>query len=226
MERTYISLDIETCTAESCDHIACEGNGLNPTIAAITSVGIWIEGQDEGIAFMLEDYNDEYQLLLIVNQAMEMFNSVEGATLVTYNGSNFDLPFLRTRMNILGVSNSIAVQTNHPDRKAFYGDTLGDVLIKWGGIVDHLDIAYPFKAEAKWQGRKGGLKQVFPHHFPGEAIIEVDRENMHLLTRQEEEDYVLSDVNATLKLALKFKNVSKMFSDSQTLIQDGIRYAK
>ncbi len=192
------ALDIETST----DGV----NGLDPSESHITSVAIY-DGTD-GVVFD----GDEAQLLIFLES--HVANLPEG-TIVTWNGAAFDLPWLADRYAFHGIPTTLAVELSD-ERKPSYDPIpghKGGYLGQWG-VHDHIDVMQQYRMDAKAEGLRYGLKPT-ARRF-GIEVIEVDRENMHLLTREEERAYVLSDVVATHILASRiFDLILNYWSDSR-----------
>ncbi len=194
------ALDIETST----DGV----NGLDPSESHITSVAVY-DGED-GVVFD----GPEATLLVLLEQHIAALT--EGV-IVTWNGASFDLPWLSDRFAVHGIATTLEI-TLSDDRTPSYDPIpghKGGYLGQWGKH-DHLDIMQQYRMDAKAEGLRYGLKPT-ARRF-GIEVIEVDRENMHLLTREEEHAYVLSDVVATYKLAsYVFDLLRNYWCDSQIL---------
>jgi DNA polymerase elongation subunit (family B) len=119
---------------------------------------------------------------------------------VGWNSALFDLPFLATRAEALGVELPIrlvpdpAIIPKHdftPPHTCGYRAEIGH--------HQHADIAYAYQLEAQRLGVKWALKPVAK--ACGIEVIEVDRERMHDLSADELAAYNLSDARATSLLA-------------------------
>jgi uncharacterized protein YprB with RNaseH-like and TPR domain len=84
--RSVLFLDIETA-----------GLSAN-TYAFLVGLMFWEDGRFVSEQIFAREYNEEEGMLRRVRSTMERF-----ATVVTYNGASFDLPFLRQRMTVLRV---------------------------------------------------------------------------------------------------------------------------
>ncbi|MBI5100148.1 MAG: ribonuclease H-like domain-containing protein [Nitrospirae bacterium] len=72
-------------------YLDIETTGLNPYSSELTVIGIHIENGCEGVVQMI---GDEISLSGLID-------AVRGVgTLYTYNGSRFDLPFIREKLNV------------------------------------------------------------------------------------------------------------------------------
>ncbi|MCP4793966.1 MAG: hypothetical protein GY882_11650 [Actinomycetia bacterium] len=194
------ALDIETCT----DGV----NGLDPSESHITSIAV--HDGSHGVVF---DGSEE-AILVLLERHLKMLP--EGI-IVTWNGAAFDMPWLADRFAIHGVKTSLNIVPSDervPSYNPIPGHD-GGYLASWG-VHDHVDVMLQYRLEAKADGRRHGLKAVARHY--GIDVIEVDRENMHLLTVEEEHAYVLSDVNATHILASRIlEPILAFWSDRRQL---------
>lgn len=199
-------LDIETdTTPETPEELAAgykPGNrGLDPRIGRVTSAAVAFDG---GCKVFRHD--DEAELL---SDLYSWLHDQEPGLICTWNGANFDFPFLhdRAEANELDVRRYLHM-TVDPALAPKYAPLPGH---KSGYRVDfetrskvrhaHLDLAYALKAKAEQLGVKWSLKPVMT--ALGVDMIEVDRTKMHLLTPEEEEAYVASDAIGTRVGAIK-----------------------
>jgi len=168
-------------------------NGLDPRVAAITecavstAAGDTVRGADHG-----------------------------EATIVTWNGAFFDLPFLYTRRRILSVPPSSTLHSFGLHLLPQFGltpkyDYIGDHTCGYTAVWlreddsdvphQHLDISFAYRKVAADLGVKHALKPVA--RALGITVIEVDRERMHLLTPAQRIAYAASDTRATRELAIR-----------------------
>jgi len=190
-------LDIETDTSG--------GFGLDPTRGGITSIAIATAERD--IVVALDEHGTEAAMLEALGY--ELDNLPDGM-LGTWNGSVFDFPFIDSRLITLGYGDASwgPVLTFQPGLKPKYEPTPGyegGYAVNWvksdGGGHTHLDISWAYKRHAERAGIKHSLKPVAKSL--GIDMIEVDRENMHLLTAEQERAYVASDARGTRELILR-----------------------
>ena len=184
------ALDLETYTGD--------GGGLDPTVAStrITSAAIFCD--DGAVVF---DDLDEARLLRALN-AWFADPATSSGTIVTWNGANFDLPFLLTRAAHCGVELDLRAEV-HETRKPKYSTCPGHdggYVASWGPH-DHVDLMYAYRAYADEHGLRCGLKPM-ARHF-GHNPIEVSRTDMEALTVAERCAYNVSDVEVTYHLAAR-----------------------
>lgn len=187
---TY-ALDIETDTSIS------ETSGLDPRVGGVTSVALSLE--TEIIVLDLETCETETKILSSLQKILT--KDLSPGVLTTWNGSVFDLPFLQARMYKNTVLNDLKLyyDASLPVKYAPTPGFLGGYRAVWGEHK-HCDIAKTFKLQAEKANISWSLKPVA--RFNGLNPIEVDRVNMHLLTPQQERDYVASDAIVTRELKL------------------------
>lgn len=190
------ALDIETDTDAPPGPDGTPG-GLDPRVGAITSIAI--HSTDGTVTF---DDRDEGRLL----RSLEGWLTDPGTTagsVVTWNGACFDLPYLADRATRHSVNLPIqlieAGEARTPKYEALPTHS-GGYLARIGRH-DHIDIAYAWKTWAEAQQVPWSLKPVAKAN--GITVIEVDREQVAALTVAERMAYNLSDVVATLGLAVK-----------------------
>lgn len=188
-----IGFDIETFT----DGIDPFGDplGLDPRYTHVISAAVWTDNSHE---FFVNA--NEKKLLSTIN---EFFMDVpdKESTVVTWNGANFDLPFIVTRSTVNGLESGISYVTS-PLRPAKYRVCPGfdgGLLVSWGGL-DHVDVMYAYKAYAEEHGLEHRLKPVTT--ALGLDPIEVNATKMQDLSDVELEAYNLSDVRVTHGAAL------------------------
>jgi DNA polymerase elongation subunit (family B) len=201
------ALDLETDTLK--------GDGLNPTnpLTRITSAAICFgpsieEGAIPGVTQPMGSvvFNDPNEARLL--RSLDAWLTEEGTergTIVTWNGANFDIPFLITRAKLHGLTLGLEAYVSD-EREPKYGPCKGHVggyIASWKGH-DHADIWPAFAAHAKKLGIKSGLKPVAESF--GYSPIIVDRARMHELSMAELCAYNISDVEVTYHLALRAPN--------------------
>ena len=168
-------LDIETDTTI---------DGLDPAVAPIVSVavaGVDVEAVFDG---------DEAAMLTDLD---EMLRDLEPGILVTWNGSGFDMPFLGDRAHAAGVELGLELwrdnrlRSNRPPLRGHFGLYRAS----WYRHL-HLDAYRVYRNDVgRSLGISCGLKPLA--HFVSLPVVEVDASQIHLLSRAEVHDYVLSD---------------------------------
>lgn len=172
-----VALDIET-------------TGLDPGESTVIAAGLAGDGWVESCVS-----RDEQQLLQwLVERVRGLHPST---TLVTWNGSEFDLPFLARRFGVLGIDSGLKLRPTGELGK--YGGDLYDG--EWSGLHHH-DIAPDFRDAAQEAGVRWSLKPVAKEVL-SVAPVEVDRrgEAMAALDKATLRLYVESDAEITYKLA-------------------------
>lgn len=174
---SLLALDIET-------------TGLDPDTAILRAAAL--AGSD-GTSVLISD--DEVALLgelerFIAGLALD-------ATIVTWNGEEFDMPFLAWRFRVTGIKSTLRV-TQLP-KTGKYGGRLYHA--DWRGLR-HLDIAPYFEREAESLRIPWSLKPV-ARALLGVKPVEVDRsgEAIGKLAPERLTSYVASDAEITLALA-------------------------
>ncbi|MFP3881931.1 MAG: ribonuclease H-like domain-containing protein [Actinomycetota bacterium] len=122
---------------------------------------------------------------------------VPGSLLITWNGEEFDLPFLRSRFEALDISTSLTLRSKGGVGK--YGKPLYEAV--WGH-VRHVDIAPMLRSRAEQLGVRWGLKPV-ARALLGLEPVEVDNtgESIAMMEADTLTRYVLSDAAVTFALA-------------------------
>jgi uncharacterized protein YprB with RNaseH-like and TPR domain len=196
----FYALDIET-------------EGLDPLEQKIVSIAV--AGETDSI--VLDGKNE----LALLEDIAAWFTNPHRETgcIVTWNGSAFDWPYMETRAKICGATNFLAAlkMTLSPQRPPVYKPTnghLGGYVVQFAGF-DHADVMFPWRPWAKQMGIGGGLKPVAKAN--GLTVIEVDRTKITELSRTELVAYNMSDVDATLTLALKLGDEIEKWYDSALL---------
>ncbi len=167
-----------------------ETTGLDPETDRLLAVGL--AGRDRAEAALGPD---EDNLLAWLETTVTTLPS--GAVIVTWNGEEFDLPFIATRLAHTGLQSSLKLRPTGEVGK--YGKPRHAAT--WAGHI-HVDIAYPYQQRAEALGVKWSLKPV-ARAILGEDPIVVDRRGAAIarLDRAALEAYVLSDAGITYRLA-------------------------
>lgn len=175
-------LDIETDTTT---------DGLDPSRSAVVAVAIAGPGADEVLDLPDQFADapvspaDEAGLLRRLDDRL---SGLAPGVLVTWNGRGFDLPFLRARADLLGLS--IGLRTDDRTGESSWFDHR------------HLDGLRPYRADVgRTFGLSCGLKALA--RLVGERPVEVDRERIHELSRRDLHDYVLSDARLARSLVAR-----------------------
>lgn len=172
-----IALDIET-------------SGLDPRTAHLVAVGLaTIEEVEPRVS------RDEAALLHWVEDRLS--SAPASARLVTWNGEEFDLPFLATRFRELGIPTSLHVTKR--DEVGKYGKPL--YTCSWNRLR-HVDIAPLYRSVAEARHVKWSLKPVAASVL-GVIPVEVDRAGAAIAAMAEHDlaRYLRSDIELTLALA-------------------------
>jgi uncharacterized protein YprB with RNaseH-like and TPR domain len=172
------------------------GHGLNPLKAGFTDLSLATSTGEQ----VFTDA-DEAAMLRAFDAAVY---GLPAGLMSTWNGTHFDLPFLDTRFEHVGMIHHSFTFVPTPQFPPKYellpghDSGLTATILSKTGVHAHLDIAYAFKPIAARLGAKWGLKPVAK--ALGFEVIEVDRQQMHLLTEQERQDYAVSDARVTRQL--------------------------
>lgn len=200
-----ISLDIETDTSDLTEEEKAQGytsRGLDPRITPITEISVSsgyklsdITGWDSTMVF--QGQNEDVML----DNLNQYLSNIASGTLVTWNGSVFDLPFIQDRARMHGVELDLQL-TENPEIVPKYDPTpghRGGYDATWANL-DHVDLAYAMKADAEARGVRWSLKP-YAKAVLGVEPVEVDRTQLHTLSFEERHAYVASDSKITLGLA-------------------------
>lgn len=198
------ALDLETDTSG--------GGGLDPQTAGITECALTTGDGDT----VLSAAGDETGMLIALDDTLA---ALPPGLIVTWNGTFFDLPFLRTRTSIRRRACDPAAKRLrdfgmqlipqpdlHPRYDYLNGHACGYTAV-WqrrdhrDAPHQHLDVSFAYRQVADALGVRSGLKPVA--RALGIEVIEVDRARMHLLTDAERIAYASSDTRATRELALR-----------------------
>jgi len=166
-----------------------ETSGLNPSTDRILAVAI-----DTGPSVSSRVSDNERDLLRWINQVIESLP--EDAKIVTWNGEEFDLPFLKKRFAVHGIPTSLQLEPRHETGK--YGNPLFKAV--WGRRR-HWDIAPTFRHIAEERSVKWSLKPVARALLHTEPL-EVDRRGSSISAMSTEalQAYVESDARTTQTL--------------------------
>lgn len=169
-----------------------ESTGLNPWEDRVTTVALIGEHGDRIDVF--DDAENEEDVLQQVEGYMR---HTRINTLLGWNHTEFDLPFLAVRFVLTGVDMPPFIRPTGEVGK--YGKLRYDGA--WYGAAFH-DIAYDYKEYAESVGVKWGLKPVAKAKKMGPGI-EVDFEHQTILdlTKEQRELYCVSDAQLVLGLA-------------------------
>lgn len=184
------ALDIETDTTV---------DGLNPQVAAVTSVAVL---SSDGDLVIFDDRNERRLLTGLLGW---LSHSSVDDLVVTWNGSCFDMPFLYDRMILNGIDTAragfriVAAADRPPKYEALPGHA-GGYRAKLCGL-DHVDVAYVWRDHAHDNNIEWSLKPV-AQSFGYDPVV-VDRAHVSDLSVAERAAYVVSDVEMTLALACR-----------------------
>lgn len=192
-----LALDIET-------------TGLDPREHSVVAVGL-ADGQGAHAYLGSEDS-------ILRSVESHIATQPLGSLLITWNGEEFDLPFLRTRFGLLGIRSSLKLRSRNSLGK--YGKPVYEAA--WGRVA-HVDIAPYFRTRAEELGVRWSLKPV-ARALLGEEPVEVDNrgESIAAMDKDTLTRYVLSDVTLTFTLAAYLNEaeelVDKGSDDPESLI--------
>ena len=178
-EGTLAALDIET-------------DGLDPKVNRILAIAVVSDGE---VSYRISD--DETSMLQWLEDTLS--GPLKGVTVVTWNGEEFDLPFLMERYSHHAVPTSLHLSPTTKIGK--YGNPRFEG--NWGE-TRHIDIAPMFKSVAEELGIPWSLKPV-SRRVLGVNPIEVNREGqaMAKMDREKLKAYVASDAVVTRLLACR-----------------------
>ena len=190
---TLIGFDIETYTGGFCPD--GERTGLDPRYTRVTSAAVWSGTSGEYFADEAEQ-----KLLKNLNEWFMDFPD-RSATIVTWNGANFDLPFVALRAICNGVPLGLSLRdcAARPFKYRLCPGYDAGQVGSWGGL-DHVDLMYSYKEYALEHDVKYSLKPV--GRSLGFNPIEVDASQMELLSPEEQRAYNLSDSSLTHDIGL------------------------
>jgi DNA polymerase elongation subunit (family B) len=178
--------------AEALVGLDIETTGLDPDEERVLAAAL---AAANGTRVLVSD--DESHVLTELERLV--FELPSEAAIVTWNGGEFDMPFLATRFRLLHLASTLQV-TPTPDvgkygRPFFHAE--------WGSHR-HLDIAPRFKNRAQSLGVSWNLKPVASVVL-GVTPVEVDRSGSAIARLDPEElaRYVASDADITRRLAMR-----------------------
>ena len=187
-----LALDIETDSAAVTD--TGGPAALDPRVAGVLSVAVW-----DSVSGYAEYFSGNERHIL--EDLDRYITGRRDGVLVTWNGANFDLPFLATRFAHHGIDNSLKLRPAE-DRPAKYvpcpGGHSGGYRANWG-MRDHVDIAYPYQARARSLGVAWSLKPVATALRID--MVVVDAAQSAELSEDQLREYNVSDVRGTAALA-------------------------
>jgi len=179
-------LDIETDTTI---------DGLDPLVAGVIAVAV---AGPTGVA-IFDDSNEA----LLLNRLDWHLASIEPGVLATWNGANFDLPFLHLRAQRHGVALGLRLR---PDpmlalpREPLAGHAHTN-RAWWHGHA-HLDAYRLYRGDVvPALGVSGGLKSIA--QLCGLSPVQVDASHVHELSSADLRAYVSSDARCTRELVLR-----------------------
>lgn len=177
-------LDIETDTTV---------DGLDPAHAAVVAVALATPEGDE--VFL----GDEAEVLRRVDRRLA---ELPAGVVVTWNGRSFDLPFVATRAGATGVTTDLELwfPDGAPvaDAPGCWPPPPGGFGARWG-THGHLDGYRVFSADVRRSlGLSCGLKAMA--RLVGMDPVQVDYEQLHLLSGADLATYVASDARVATRL--------------------------
>ena len=197
------AFDIESDTTPQADG---KCYGLEPLHAGLTEIAFSCDTSvmsEGGKVFATSDGMTEADVIIEFDR---MLFELDPGVLMTWNGSFFDLPFILTRSEVLGITQHMHLHAQ-PGLAPKYTPTAphtGGYSATWDtkGVMphQHLDIMRGYERAAKLLGIKWSLKPVAEAY--GLDMISVDREKMHELTPAERRAYALSDSGGTRNLGM------------------------
>ncbi len=179
------ALDIETDTARG---------GLDPRTAPIVAVAL----SGNGWARVFD--GPEADVLSRLDAAI---TNLDAGVITTWNGARFDLPFLSDRAKMAGITLGLRLAPDRHSRSkhAPLPGHDGGYIAEWYQHR-HLDAYRVYRADVgAMMHLPCGLKDL--SRFVGLSPVEVDRERIHELSRDELHDYVASDAVMTRELTLR-----------------------
>ncbi|MCY3850656.1 MAG: hypothetical protein OXF75_07650 [Acidimicrobiaceae bacterium] len=173
----FYGFDIETDTS---------ADGLDPKVAPVAAA-----------ALVGEDFQDvfdgkETDLLTDLDHRLA---ELEPGVLVTWNGGCFDLPFLRDRAAICGVTLGLrlVLDPQFPGGRQRSQNHADGYRARWHEH-GHLDAYQVFRADVgACIGLSCALKRLA--RFVGLEVVEVDRQRIHELSDDERRAYAISDAH-------------------------------
>lgn len=190
-----------------------QNNGLRPLKAPITEIAFACDVSvlaDGGTVWASSDGLSEADMIV---EFFTLMSQLDPGVHDTWNGLGYDLAFLWTRSEILGLDVSRWLRlfaqpglvTRRPVAEPHTHPYTG-VIAARGGVHQHYDASTAYLRPAKALGIAPGLKSVATVY--GLAPIEVDRERMQDLTPQERRAYALSDARCTRLLGMHARGLN------------------
>lgn len=186
------TLDIETTSGNAAD-------------GELVSIGIGYHTQGEPAEDAVYDAihrrgDDEAEL---VHRAMERLEEYDGEGLVTYNGVEFDVPFIEDRMQLLGEEfepPEILDAARHVDLFQHRKEKADREYMKWPSLEDSLE-AYGFpKPRTIWQGEEL-TNTMFGEELGPKYLETVDADPVAAdLLSEVMDHYLLTDLEANIAL--------------------------
>lgn len=193
----FLALDIETDTNATPVDPAVPA-GLDPRAAAVISAAVW--DTRDGSASYFD--GDEASVL---TRLEERLADAGDGVLVTWNGANFDLPYLAHRYDLHGVATTLRLveaDNRAPKYDALPGKHANGYWAAWADLT-HLDIAFAYRQIADDLGVKWSLKPVAA--ALGIDMVTVDASQAATLDAATLEAYNVSDVRGTAELATRLE---------------------
>jgi hypothetical protein len=174
-------LDIETDTS---------AGGLDPATAAIVAIAMC--SADGHLQFVFD--GEESRMLREVD---DLVAGLPPGLLITWNGAAFDLPFIESRAQRLGVPLGLRTSPD-PLRVSRRDPTRVSVRARWHELV-HLDGYLIYRNDVgRCLGLSCGLKSLA--HLVGLSPVELDREQLHTADPTSLRRYVSSDARCAAAL--------------------------
>lgn len=193
------ALDIETDTSPGRRRIGSETPpGLDPNHDAVISVAVHDSAANRSEFFSVDTEGSEVAVLSALDMTLRA--APEGVV-VTWNGANFDLPYLAARFAHCGVRSTLRLleaDDRPPKYEPLPGSHPTGYWASWGQHR-HLDVAYAYQQFADEHAVAWSLKPVAS--AAGIEMISVDASAVTELTADELRAYNVSDVVGTAALA-------------------------
>ena len=171
-----VSLDIET-------------TGIDWQTSQLVAVGLALQGESK------IQLGAEQDMLTWLES--EISNFEDGTILVTWNGEEFDLPFLFNRFGSCNIATTLSIEPQGVVGK--YGKPL--YTAHWSNIR-HVDLAPLFKEYASVHGIQWSLKPLVREALKLEPVVVDNRgSSIAVMDQSELSEYLASDIEITLLLA-------------------------
>ncbi|KXB08380.1 hypothetical protein AKJ58_00035 [candidate division MSBL1 archaeon SCGC-AAA385D11] len=109
----YIALDIETAPLQISDEVVIDyqirkrfKRNLHPAFARVVAVGLLLPGEDYPLT------RSGANEINLIKSTWDSIRKTSWDKLVTWNGLRFDIPFLKVRSRLLGITPNISVDTS------------------------------------------------------------------------------------------------------------------